>query len=190
MVTQLPKDRRLEILADQVRVCVKCPLHASRILAVPGEGRPFAPVMLIGEAPGREEDKCGRPFVGASGQFLNEVLDGTGIDRADLFITNIVKCRPPNNRTPKRAEVETCTDNYLFEQIRLINPRLIILLGAVAVKRVLGIARVNEVRGRVLQQDGRKYFVTYHPAVRFYREDLGQKLAEDFARLKEELKEL
>jgi DNA polymerase len=190
MATQVQKDRRLEALARQIRVCVKCPLHASRTLAVPGEGQPGARVMLIGEAPGREEDASGRPFVGAAGRFLNEVLEGTGIDRDDLFITNIVKCRPPNNRTPKRLEVETCTDNYLFEQIRLVNPRLVVLLGAVAVKRVLGVASVNELRGRVLERDGRKYFVTYHPAVRFYREDLAKKITEDFALLKEELQEL
>jgi len=146
--------------------------------------------MLIGEAPGREEDACGRPFVGAAGRFLNEVLEGTGIDREDLFITNTVKCRPPNNRTPKRAEVETCTSTYLFEQINLIDPRLIILLGAVATKKVLGVSSVNEVRGQILERDGRKYFVTYHPAVRFYREDLGKKITEDFALLKQELQQL
>src|SRR5205085_1429776 len=123
--------QRLEELAAQIRVCVKCPLHESRTIAVPGDGQPTAKLMIIGEAPGKEEDLSGHPFVGASGKFLNSVLEGTGIERADFFVTNTVKCRPPKNRTPKTLEVNTCTSNYLFEQIELINPRLIMLLGGV-----------------------------------------------------------
>ena len=132
----------LEALAAQIRVCTKCPLCQSRTLAVPGDGKTSARVMLIGEAPGREEDETGHPFVGAAGRFLDHVLEGTGINRDDLFITNIVKCRPPNNRTPRAGEVETCTSNYLFEQIELINPALIMLLGGVAAKRKIGRAHV------------------------------------------------
>src|SRR5262249_31522236 len=120
MKTKATKAGRLEQLAELIRGCVKGPPHASRTLAGPGDGRPTAKVMVIGEAPGREEDESGHPFVGSSGRFLNHVLEGTGIDRADLFITNVVKCRPPRNRTPKRDEVDTCTSNYLFEQIGLI----------------------------------------------------------------------
>jgi len=180
----------LEQLAAQIRVCEKCPLHTSRTLAVPGDGPSAAKVMIIGEGPGRDEDRSGHPFVGASGRFLNEVLEGSGIDRDEFFITNIVKCRPPQNRTPKKLEVDTCTSNYLFEQIELINPQLIMLLGGVAAKKVLGVKSVNEARGRVLDQDGRKYIVGYHPAVRFYREDLGDKVREDFALLKREVQKL
>jgi uracil-DNA glycosylase len=181
---------RLEALAAQIRVCTKCPLCQSRTLAVPGDGQPSARVMLIGEAPGREEDDTGHPFVGAAGRFLDHVLEGTGIKRDDLFITNIVKCRPPNNRTPRVGEVETCTSNYLFEQIELINPALIMLLGGVAAKKMLGVKSVNEARGRVIERDGRQYLVGYHPAVRFYREDLGEKVMEDFALLKRVLKKM
>ncbi|HWP45445.1 MAG TPA: uracil-DNA glycosylase [Blastocatellia bacterium] len=184
------KAARLEDLAAQIRVCVKCPLHESRTVAVPGEGKPSARLMIIGEAPGKEEDETGRPFVGSAGRFLDQVLEGTRLDRDDFFITNIVKCRPPKNRTPKKNEVDTCTSNYLFEQIELINPKLIVLLGGVAAKKVLGVKSVNEARGRVIERDGRKYLVGYHPAVRFYREDLGQKVKEDFARLKRILKTL
>ncbi|HZF37780.1 MAG TPA: uracil-DNA glycosylase, partial [Blastocatellia bacterium] len=108
----------------------------------------------------------------------------------DLFITNIVKCRPPNNRTPRVGEVETCTSNYLFEQIEIINPVLIVLLGGVAAKKMLGVKSVNEARGRVIERDGRQYLVGYHPAVRFYREDLGEKVKEDFALLKRVLKKM
>jgi DNA polymerase len=157
---------------------------------VPGEGKPSARVLLIGEAPGREEDESGRPFVGAAGRFLDQVLEGTGIDRADLFITNIVKCRPPKNRAPRVGEVETCTSNYLFEQIELINPALIVLLGGVAAKKMLGVKSVNEARGRVIESAGRQYLVGYHPAVRFYREDLGEKVKEDFDLLKRVLRKL
>jgi uracil-DNA glycosylase family 4 len=184
------KAARLEELAAQIRVCVKCPLHASRTIAVPGDGKLNAKVMIIGEAPGKEEDETGHPFVGASGRFLNSVLEGTGIDRNDFFITNTVKCRPPKNRTPKRLEVDTCTSSYLFEQIELINPKLIMLLGGVAAKKLLGVKSVGEARGRVIENGGRKYIVGYHPAVRFYREDLGEKVREDFDLLKRELKKL
>jgi DNA polymerase len=182
---------RLEELAAEIRVCTKCPLWESRTLAVPGDGPPTrARVMIIGEAPGREEDESGHPFVGATGRFLDHVLEGTGIDRKDFFITNTVKCRPPKNRTPRKLEVETCTSNYLFEQIELINPRLIVLLGLVAARKMLNVKSINEARGRIIERDGRRFLVGYHPAVRFYREDLGEKVKEDFARLKRELKKL
>ncbi|MDQ3908340.1 MAG: uracil-DNA glycosylase [Acidobacteriota bacterium] len=184
------KARRLDELAAQIRVCTRCPLWESRTNAVPGDGKYTSKVMIIGEAPGKEEDESGLPFVGSAGRFLNHVLEGTGLDRTDFFITNTVKCRPPKNRTPKKLEVETCTSNYLFEQIELVNPRLVMLLGAVAAKTVLGVKSINEARGRVINQDGRKFIVGYHPAVRFYREDLGEKVREDFALLKREIKKL
>jgi DNA polymerase len=184
------KAERLGALAAQIRVCTKCPLCQSRTLAVPGDGKTSARVMLIGEAPGREEDESGHPFVGAAGRFLDQVLEGAGIERDDLFITNIVKCRPPNNRTPRVGEVETCVSNYLFEQIEMINPDLIVLLGGVAARKMLGVKSLNEARGRVIERDGRQYLVGYHPAVRFYREDLGEKVKEDFALLKRVLKKM
>jgi DNA polymerase len=189
-VAKAAKAGKLEILAAQIRVCTKCPLCQSRTLAVPGDGAASARVMLIGEAPGREEDESGHPFVGAAGRFLDQVLEDAGITRSDLFITNIVKCRPPDNRTPRVSEVETCASNYLFEQIEIINPALIVLLGGVAAKKMLGVKSVNEARGRVIDRDGRKYLVGYHPAVRFYREDLGEKVKEDFALLKRVLKKM
>lgn len=102
------KARRLDELAAQIRVCTRCPLHESRTHAVPGEGKCNAKVMLIAEAPGKDEDETGPPFVGAAGRFLDHVLEGTGLDRADFFITNTAKCRPPKNRTPKSIEVGAC----------------------------------------------------------------------------------
>jgi len=182
--------QRLEDLAAEIRVCVKCPLHASRTCAVQGDGRLTARLMIIGEAPGKDEDLSGHPFVGASGKFLNSVLEGTGMARDDFFVTNTVKCRPPKNRTPKKLEVDTCTANYLFEQIELINPKLIMLLGGVAAKKLLGVKSVNEARGRVIEHESRRYIVGYHPAVRFYREDMAEKVREDFALLKREIQKM
>jgi DNA polymerase len=118
------------------------------------------------------------------------VLEDRGLVRSDFFITNTVKCRPPKNRTPRKKEVETCTSNYLFEQIETIRPKLIVLLGGVAAKKILGVGSVNDARGKVIERDGRKYLIGYHPAVRFYREDLAEKVREDFALLKRELKKL
>jgi DNA polymerase len=157
---------------------------------VPGAGKPSAKVMMIGEGPGKDEDETGHPFVGSAGRYLDHVLERVGIDRDDLFITNIVKCRPPQNRTPKKMEIETCVSNYLFNQIGIIKPKLIVLLGGVAAKTLLGIKSINEARGRIIERDGRKYLVGYHPAARFYREDLGAKVKEDFALLGRELRKL
>ncbi|MDB6019036.1 MAG: phage polymerase-related protein [Pedosphaera sp.] len=182
--------KQLEQLDAKIRACIRCPLHQSRTLAVPGEGKANAKVMIIGEAPGRSEDQTGRPFVGNSGKFLDQVLAGTGFERSDFFITNIVKCRPPSNRTPRTSEIETCTSLYLFNQISLINPKLIVLLGLVAVKKLLGFRTVEAARGRIIEHDGQKFLATYHPAVRFYREELAEKIEEDFAILKEEMKKL
>ena len=189
-MTEAERKERIEELGKQIRVCVKCPLHKSRTMAVPGDGEFAAEVMIIGEAPGREEDKSGHPFVEQAGRFLDSVLEGSGITRGDLFITNTVKCRPPNNRKPKTDEVKTCTENYLFNQIELINPKLIMLLGGVAAKRMLNVKTINEARGRVIERDGRKYIVGYHPAAKFYREDIAEKVKEDFDLLKREIKNL
>jgi len=180
----------LEVLARHIEVCVLCPLHGSRTLAVPGTGKPDAKFMIIGEGPGKDEDKIGKPFVGSAGRYLDHVLEGTGIERDDLFITNIVKCRPPGNRPPKAHEVEVCTSSYLFNQIELLNPKLILLLGLVAVKKMLGVKTVEEVRGRVIERDGRKFIASFHPAARFYREDLAEKIKADFALFKRELQKL
>jgi len=189
-MARLQEAERLEALATQIRSCVQCPLHATRTKAVPGEGASLARVMLIGEAPGRDEDQRGQPFVGAAGRFLDQMLAGSGVNRSDLFITNTVKCRPENNRPPRKREVDTCTSLYLFEQIELINPALIMLLGSVATKKLLGVSSVNEVRGRVIEHNNRKYLAGYHPAASFYREDMAENIKQDFALLRQELQKL
>jgi uracil-DNA glycosylase len=187
---RLQEAERLEALATQIRGCVQCPLHATRTKAVPGEGTPSARVMLIGEAPGRDEDQRGQPFVGAAGRFLDQMLAGSSVNRDDLFITNTVKCRPENNRPPRKREVDTCTSLYLFEQIELINPALIMVLGSVATKKLLGVNSVNEVRGRVIEHNNHKYLAGYHPAASFYREDMAENIRQDFALLRQELQKL
>ena len=189
-MTHTTTAQRLEALAVQIRGCVKCPLCASRTVAVPGDGKPLAKVMIIGEAPGKEEDASGHPFVGGAGRFLNQVLAGSGLSRKDLFITNIVKCRPPGNRPPKKGEIDTCTAHYLFEQMTLLNQQLIMLLGGVAAKTLLNSTRIAEARGRIIERGGRRYLVGYHPAAKFYRADLGAKVTEDFATLMREIKKV
>jgi DNA polymerase len=184
------RQARLETLAEQIRVCTLCPLCESRTNAVPGEGRFHARCMIIGEAPGKDEDKTGRPFVGSAGRYLDHVLEGSGIDRDDFFITNMVKCRPEANRIPKTLEVDTCVENYLERQIEWIDPAIVLLLGSVAAKKLLGIKKVEDARGKWIEKDGRKYLVTYHPAVRFYREDLARKLKKDFELVKAKMKML
>jgi len=146
--------------------------------------------MLIGEAPGREEDQGGQPFVGAAGRFLDQVLAGSGVDRGDLFITNVVKCRPEKNRTPRKLEVDTCTSLYLSAQIELVNPALIMVLGHVAAKKLLGVHSVHEARGRAIEYHNRKYLVGYHPAASFYRDDMAANVRQDFSLLRQELHKL
>lgn len=180
------RNQRLGELADQIRACIRCPLHASRTHAVPGDGTPSRRAMLIGEAPGADEDESGHPFVGAAGRYLDKLLEEHGLTRDDFFITNVVKCRPPENRKPRKREAETCTSNYLVEQIELVDPEIIMLLGSTAVTYVLrGVKSLKEARGRIIEQDGRRYMASYHPASRFYRQDLGEMLREDIGRLKE-----
>ena len=175
----------LDRLARQIRRCTKCPLHTSRTHAVPGEGPANARAMIIGEAPGEEEDATGRPFVGPAGSYLSKVLDEAGLERGDFFITNVVKCRPPENRKPRASEKDTCTSTYLFEQIEQVRPRVIVLLGGTAAQFMLAdVSSIEAARGTTIKQDGQRYVVTYHPASRFYRGDLGEKIKEDFVRLK------
>jgi uracil-DNA glycosylase family 4 len=181
---------QLSVLAEQIRHCTLCPLHASRTQAVPGDGKSTARLMLIGEAPGKDEDLAGQPFVGAAGAVLQRLLTSSGIARHDVFITNIVKCRPANNRVPRKGEITTCTSQYLFNQIALVDPQLIMLLGGVAAKTMLGISNVKEARGRVITKEGRKFLVGYHPAATFYREGLMEAMQEDYAMLARELQKL
>jgi len=175
---------QLENLASGIRRCVACRLHESRRLAVPGEGPANAEIVVLGEGPGGKEDAAGRPFVGPAGRYLDKLLQSQGIARDRLFITNCVKCRPPENRTPRRDELKTCTSLWLARQLELISPRIVVLLGQVAARQMLGdTATVSEWHGTVLERDGRSYFVTYHPAAALRFDWIAATLREDFEAL-------
>ena len=158
------KAAALAALAAEVHACQRCPLHAGRANAVPGTGNPDAGLVLIGEAPGQEEDRQGLPFVGRSGQLLTDILRSIGFARDDVFICNILKCRPPGNRDPERAEAAAC-EPYLRRQLAVIQPRVILCLGRIAAQTLLGTtASLGALRQAVHFYAGVPVLATYHPA--------------------------
>ena len=172
----------LNIVAQQVAVCTRCKLHYSRKLAVPGEGPPDASIMFIGEGPGFHENEQGRPFVGAAGKLLDELLNNIGMQRSEVFITNIVKCRPPGNRDPEQEEIETC-DPYLERQIQAINPRVIVTLGRYSMARFMPNAKISAVHGQAVNVKGRLVVAMYHPAAALHQQSLRSVIEDDFAHL-------
>ena len=155
----------LRLIREDIGDCTRCRLHKQgRKQIVFGVGNPRADLMFIGEAPGADEDEQGEPFVGRAGQLLNNMIKAMGLRREDVYIANIIKCRPPGNRTPERDECETCSP-FLFRQIEVIAPKAIVALGAVAAKTLLAInSPMSELRGRWYDYRGTKLAVTYHPA--------------------------
>jgi uracil-DNA glycosylase family 4 len=182
-------EQKLEKLAKQIKVCTRCELHRSRTEAVPGEGPTHAEIMFIGEGPGATEDKQGRPFVGASGKFLNELLGQAGVTRADVFITNVVKCRPPGNRDPLPDEIEICTSNYLQHQIEIVNPSIIVTLGRHSMGLFFKGAKITQIHGQMRQVGDRFVIAMFHPAAALHQLSLRETIMADFARLPELLKE-
>ncbi len=174
----------LSLIAGEISACTDCRLHLSRKLAVPGEGPATADLMFIGEGPGFHENEQGRPFVGAAGSFLEELLASVGLKREQVFITNIVKCRPPGNRDPQAAEIEACA-GYLERQIRALNPKVIVTLGRFSMARFLPNARISSVHGRAQRIGGRTVVAMYHPAAALHQPSLRQTIEQDFARLPE-----
>lgn len=153
-----------EELEQSIINCNKCKLCQNRINIVFGQGNKNAKVMMIGEGPGADEDKEGIPFVGKAGQLMNKALTGLGIKREELYIANIVKCRPPSNRVPEQDEAETCL-NYLRNQVILVKPKIIVLLGSTALKNILGKEYgITEARGKWIEKKGIYYMPTWHPA--------------------------
>lgn len=151
-------------LEAEINRCERCPLYETRTKAVPGEGDPNATVMLVGEGPGFDEDRQGRPFVGRSGKFLTEVLSNVGIRREDVFITNVVKCRPPDNRDPQADELAACSD-YLARQVELINPRIIVTLGRFSMRRWFPEGSITKIHGQIRNiGNGRVAIAMFHPA--------------------------
>lgn len=144
--------------------CHRCGLGATRTHAVVGRGNPQAPIMIIGEGPGQNEDETGKPFVGKAGQLLDRILESVKLTEADVFIGNIVKCRPPDNRTPTQEEMDACRP-YLIEQIRMVAPRIILLAGASAVKGLIGDKRgITKIRGEWIEWEGKLCMPVFHPA--------------------------
>ena len=182
-------EKKLEKLAKQIKVCTRCELHRSRTEAVPGEGPIHAEIMFIGEGPGASEDKQGRPFVGASGKFLDQLLERAGVTRTDVFITNVVKCRPPGNRDPLPDEVEICTSNYLQHQIEIINPSIIVTLGRHSMGLFFKGAKITQIHGQMRKVDDRLVIAMFHPAAALHQQSLKSTVMADFARLPELLKE-
>lgn len=179
------REAKLKDLHRRIRRCSLCFLSRSRTIAVPGEGNANARIMFVGEAPGNEEDKTGRPFMGKAGAFLDELFDRYGFSRKKVFMTSIVKCRPPKNRKPKPNEISTCTSVYLKEQIRLVQPKLVVLLGGVAMKAVLGHSILSKHHGKKYEKDGVAYFPTYHPASGMRFPSAKKKMKADFRKLKQ-----
>ncbi len=183
------KNKALVHLNDQIRVCRKCELHKSRTQTVFGEGDEKAGIFIIGEGPGSNEDQQGRPFVGRSGKLLDKILADYGLSREEnVFIGNIVKCRPPDNRKPLPVERETCI-SYLLEQIELIDPDIIVLLGATALNGIIDPkAKITQARGKWLKWNGRKVMPTFHPSALLRNPNLKKDAWEDFKMVAEEYK--
>jgi len=174
----------LQQIHNEVQACTRCGLYFNRKYGVSGVGPANAEIMLIGEAPGFHENESGLPFVGAAGEFLDELLAGIGIRREDVFIGNVVKCRPPNNRDPQSAELAAC-DPYLERQIAAINPKVIVTLGRFSMAKFLPNARISEVHGQAMKVRGRLVIPMYHPAAALHQRLLRPALEADFARLPE-----
>ncbi|MBO0888864.1 uracil-DNA glycosylase [Candidatus Bathyarchaeota archaeon] len=178
------RSEELAVVHSEINSCTKCDLHKGRKKAVPGEGPIDSKIMFIGEGPGQNEDEQGKPFVGAAGKLLTELLESIGLARPQVFITNIVKCRPPNNRAPRKNEIETCNP-YLEDQIRLINPRIICLLGTPAITTMLGQQfSASKDHGKSTARGTLTILPMYHPAAALYDATLKEVLASDFRILK------
>lgn len=155
---------KFEELEEQIKDCKKCKLCTNRNNIVLGTGNKQAKVMFIGEGPGADEDIQGIPFVGKAGKLMNQALKGIGIKREEIYIANIVKCRPPQNRNPEQDEINACID-YLRAQVLLVKPEIIVLLGSVALKAILGKEySITKTRGQWIEKKGIKYMPTFHPA--------------------------
>ena len=171
-------------IAQLVRNCTDCPLHQGRTNAVPGEGSPDAAIMFIGEGPGYQEDRQGRPFVGPAGQFLDELLASIGLRREQVYIANMVKCRPPQNRDPQPAEIAACS-KYLDRQVELIDPDLIVTLGRFSLARFFPGETISRAHGKLRQKDGRHVYPVMHPAAGLHRQELRSVIVQDFKAIPE-----
>jgi len=174
----------LEALAAEVAQCTRCLLHQGRTKTVPGEGPDNADIMFIGEAPGFHEDQQGHPFVGAAGKFLEKLLESIGLTRADVFIANVIKCRPPGNRDPLPEEIEACKP-FLDRQIELLQPKLVVTLGRFSMARAFPKARISRIHGQPRKIGGVLYYPMYHPAAALHQPSLRSTIEQDMHRIPE-----
>jgi len=187
-MTLTDENKTLEIIANNVAKCQRCRLHEGRTKSVPGSGNPTADILFIGEGPGKNEDLQGEPFVGAAGRLLEEMLAAIKLSRKDVFITNVVKCRPPDNRDPEPDEVLACTEPWLNAQVELINPKLIVTLGRHSLERFIPGKRISECHGKPMRAAApggtrRVFYPVYHPAAALYQGSLKETLMTDFKRI-------
>jgi uracil-DNA glycosylase family 4 len=178
----LTPEEILQEIAEQTRVCTRCKLHHSRKNAVPGVGNPYTKILFIGEGPGFHENEQGLPFVGAAGTFLDELLDDAELKREEVFITNVVKCRPPGNRDPLPEELEACKP-YLERQIAIIDPDVIVTLGRVSMGYFINNGKISIIHGREFWSTGRMVIPMYHPAAALHQPSLRSVVKEDFIKL-------
>jgi len=174
--------QKLEIIRQNVIKCTKCDLSKTRTNSVPGKGNFHSDVIFVGEAPGKNEDKNGEPFIGIAGKKLSIALEGAGISREEVYITNIVKCRPPKNRVPTTVERGTCQE-YLKQEIAIIKPKIICVLGNTAFNSLLGGSEITKFRGKLVRKENQLYFLTVHPAATIYNQKLITVLKKDIVKL-------
>ena len=180
----------LDRLHTQIRACTRCGLHATRTQAVPGTGPVDAEIMIVGEAPGFTEDLQGQPFVGPAGKLLDTLLQQIGLSREQVFITNVLKCRPPQNRDPMPSEAETCLP-YLRQQFALVRPKAVLVLGRHALERMLpGVGTISRVHGQIFMRSGVAFIPCYHPAAALHNGSLVEDLQKDFDRVRQYLDKL
>lgn len=175
-------DAALQPVYEAIADCPNCILARDRSRTVPGSGPVTAEVMFVGEAPGQREDELGLPFVGRSGQFLDQLLAGIDLTRRDVYVTNVVKCRPPGNRDPEPTEIAACGD-FLEQQLSLINPKVIATLGRFSMARWFPDARISQIHGQVKQFDDRYVIPMYHPAAALRNGSLREVMHADFAKI-------
>ena len=182
-------NQKLEKIKQNVIECTKCELSETRTNSVPGKGNFHSSVIFVGEAPGKNEDKNGEPFIGVAGKKLSAALENAGITRDEVYITNIVKCRPPKNRVPTTNERSTCQE-YLKQEISIIKPKIICILGNTAFNSLLGGSEITKFRGKLVRKDSQLYFLTVHPAATIYNQELIKVLNSDIQKLFDLITEL
>src|SRR5262249_10300170 len=180
----------LERVHAQIRACTRCGLHATRTQAVPGTGPVTADIMIVGQAPGANEDRQAKPFVGAAGKLLDTLLAQIGLDRESVFVANVLKCRPPMNRDPMPNEAEACLP-YLRQQFALVRPKAVLILGRHALERMLpGVGTISRVHGQIFIRSGVAFMPCYHPAAALHNGSLVEDLQKDFDRVRQYLDKL